>query len=630
MTLPDPRESRAVLIGVSEYTTLPSLPAVRNNVEALKGILTSHSSWNLPSSNCVVIHNPRIPEELVDPIVQSAEEATDTLLVYYAGHGLKGANRGEFRLSRSTSRAGASHTSTDYNDIREALIESTAARRIVILDCCYAASALGVMADPTHSVAEDAAIEGTYLIAAAGETQVAVSDDGNGFTVFTGELVRLIRDGVPDDAREFIDLDTVFTHLRSSLRAKARPLPHRRVRNSLGGLTLAKNRQWWGWGHLSLSAEVQRPKSPRVEQVPQRPTARKAEVSGSAVPVEEVPGLLAPQERRPGGWPTAKKAEVSGSAVPVEEVPGLLAPQERRPGGWPTAKKAEASGSAVPVEEVPGLLAPQERRPGGWPTAKKAEASGSAVPVERQRPGAWPEAKKAAPSTTSDVTDSESDRAVWPTVKQPPRKDSTGLLAFEQVWSQILEEVKERRRFAWILLSHNAEVIRFDGQIIELEFSDEISKGNYRSAGLDSVLEGVIREKFDASWRVEVVDRKSTGPALTARMNGETEKHSRRPGEWPTSEKPIFTEAADSSSDIQTLWSTILDTVKTRRRFTWLLLSQNAKPTRFDGKKLRIDFVNDGSKETFLTSGSSEILGEVIRDVFGTSWEIDAVTRREI
>jgi hypothetical protein len=451
-----------------------------------------------------------------------------------------------------------------------------------------------------HSVAEDAAIEGTYLIAAAGETQVAVSGDENGFTVFTGELVRLIRDGVPDNAREFIDLDTVFTHLRSSLRAKARPLPHRRVRNSLGGLTLAKNKQWWGWDRFSLAAEVQRPKSPRVEQVPQRPTAKKVEASGSVVPVEEVPGLLAPAE-------------------------------ERRPGGWPTAKKVEASGSVVPVEEVPGLLVPaEERRPGGWPTAKKVDASGSVVPDERQQPGSWAQAKKGALSTTSDVTDSESDRTVWPTVKQPPRKDSTGLPAFEQVWSRILEEVKERRRFAWILLSHHAQVTRFDGQIIELAFSDEISKVNYRSAGLDGVLEGVIREKFDKSWRVEVVDRKSIASALAARVNGETEKHSRRPGEWPTSAKSIYTETLNGSSDIQTLWSTILDTVKTRRRFTWLLLLQNATPTRFDGKKLRIEFVNDGSKETFLTSGSSEILGDVIRDIFGTSWEIDAVTRREI
>jgi hypothetical protein len=215
-------------------------------------------------------------------------------------------------------------------------------------------------------------------------------------------------------------------------------------------------------------------------------------------------------------------------------------------------------------------------------------------------------------------------------VKQPPRKDSTGLPAFEQVWSRILEEVKERRRFAWILLSHHAQVTRFDGQIIELAFSDEISKVNYRSAGLDGVLEGVIREKFDKSWRVEVVDRKSIASALAARVNGETEKHSRRPGEWPTSAKSIYTETLNGSSDIQTLWSTILDTVKTRRRFTWLLLLQNATPTRFDGKKLRIEFVNDGSKETFLTSGSSEILGDVIRDIFGTSWEIDAVTRREI
>ncbi|MEW2509775.1 caspase family protein [Streptomyces sp. NPDC046870] len=667
MTFPDPYKSRAVIIGVSEYTTLPSLPAVRSNVEALKEILTTQLSWNLPSEHCVVIQNPRTPEELVDPIVQSAEEATDTLLVYYAGHGLKGANRGEFRLSRSTSRAGASHTSTDYNDIREALIESTAARRIVILDCCYAASALGVMADPAHAVAEDAVVEGTYLIAAAGETQVAMSDDGGGFTVFTGELVRLIRAGVPDETKRFIDLDTAFTHLRSSLRAKARPLPHKRVRNSPGGLTLAKNKKWRGWGDFPPAREAQKLEPPKIEQVPQAaagplsnildgrgwPTTENAQPSSSAASVEAatpaVPGLLPADERRPGGWPTAKKTQPPSSAPPTEAapaVPGLLAPDERRPGGWPTTKKAQPPSSAPPAEAapaVPGLLAPavegsgllpaDERRPGGWPTAKKTQPSSSAPPTEaaptdRPRPGAWPVAKKAAPPL-AEAVNSDSERTVWPNVKQPPRRDATGLPAFEQVWSRILEEVKGRRRFAWILLRDTAKVVQFDGETIELEFLNESSKANYWSAGVQHVLGDVIREKFDISWRVEVADRKAPAPAVTARVSDGTGESTRRPGEWPKSPKLNSAEGAGGLSEIQKLWSTILEVVKTQRRFTWLLLSQNAKATRLDGNKLRIEFINEGSRETFMSSGSHEVMERAICEHFGTSWEIDVATRRE-
>ncbi|MEU6909620.1 caspase family protein, partial [Streptomyces coeruleorubidus] len=281
MILPDPVKSRAVLIGVSEYTTLPPLPTVSKNVSTLKDILTGSTSWALPPSHCIAIENPRTPEELVDPVFQCAEEATDTLLVYYAGHGLKGQNRGELRLTRTTSRTGAPHTSTDYNEIREALLGSTANRRIVILDCCYAASALGIMTDPAHVIAEDALVEGTYLIAAAGETQTAIAEDGNGFTVFTGELINLLQRGIPNDAKKYLDLDTIFNQLFLSLRSKARPLPHRRVRNSPGAITLALNAQWAG-----------------------RKTANGSEFQSSALadPTTAVSSA-------PGAWPIATKGQ---------------------------------------------------------------------------------------------------------------------------------------------------------------------------------------------------------------------------------------------------------------------------------------------------------------------------------
>jgi hypothetical protein len=675
VTLPDPRESRAILIGVSEYTSLPGLPAVRNNVEALRGILTSPISWNLSSEHCVAIHDPKIPEELVDPILQSAEEATDTLLVYYAGHGLKGVNRGEFRLSRSTSRAGAPHTSTDYNDIREALIGSTATRRIVILDCCYAASALGVMADPAHSVAEEALVEGTYLIAAAGETQAAMSEDGSGFTVFTGELVRLIREGVPDTAKKFMDLDTVFIHLRSSLRSKARPLPHKRVRNSLGGLTLARNKQWAGWVDGFHVTESQTLKSFDNEQVPQVaasqsgngldglrggwPTATKTG-SSSATPEEAAPVV----QRRPGAWPLFEGAAPSAT-------PDAGATPERRPGGWPTAAKAQSNSAASeemasvaqkqpgtsPVSEsaappvAPDAAATPEHRPGGWPTATKTGASSAppeeAPPVVQQRPGAWPLSEGAAlPATPETTSTPEYRRAVWPTVKQPPQKStSTGLPTAEELWPRILEAVKERRRFAWILLSNKAKISRFDGSVIQLEFTDESSKENYRSAGVDSVLEGVIRDTLNVSWRVEVADRESVSsgertlqkdnqsprpggwPTAMATRTGDSKKTTRRPGEWPEAlkSKPR-SEVPDGIAELQELWPRILESVKERRRFAWILLSQNAKVTRFDGKRIRLAFANDAAREHYISAGANEALEQALHETFEVSWKIDIVT----
>ncbi|MFJ1564521.1 caspase family protein, partial [Streptomyces erythrochromogenes] len=329
MTLPDPARSRAILIGAAEYGHLPNIPAARRNVNALQEILTGSTSWNLPDGNCTVVHDPKTPEELVDPIHQGATEATDTLLVYYAGHGLRGESRGELRLTRSTSRSGASHTSTDYNEIREILLAAPALRRIVILDCCYAASALGLMSDPASSIAEEALIEGTYLIAAAGETQAAIADNGQGFTVFTGELVEILQRGIPDEPRKYLDLDLIFIHLHRSLRSKARPLPHKRVRNSLGGLSVSLNAQWSG----------------RVQTSEYAAKSRFADAS------------------QPGPWPTVTPKDAVTAPPPVA------------PGAWPTVTPKDA------------VTAPPPVAPGAWPTVTPKDTVTAPPPVA---PGAWP------------------------------------------------------------------------------------------------------------------------------------------------------------------------------------------------------------------------------------------------
>lgn len=111
----------------------------------------------------------------------------------------------------------------------------------MILDCCFGARAFPAMADSGSSVADQAEVEGTFLIAAAGETELAMADDGQGHTAFTGELLRLIETGV-EQGPPFLDLTTCFNQLVRRLRAKSRPLPQQRTFNFAGNIALARNR----------------------------------------------------------------------------------------------------------------------------------------------------------------------------------------------------------------------------------------------------------------------------------------------------------------------------------------------------------------------------------------------------
>jgi DNA polymerase-3 subunit gamma/tau len=73
------------------------------------------------------------------------------------------------------------------------------------------------------------------------------------------------------------------------------------------------------------------------------------------------------------------------------------------------------------------------------------------------------------------------------------------------------------------------------------------------------------------------------------------------------------------------LWPNVLEAVKNRRRFTWILLSQNAQVAGFDGTTLQLGFVNAGARDNFASSGSEDVLRQALSEQFGVQWRIEAV-----
>lgn len=241
--LPEPHASRAVLIGTSAYamSALPNLPSVENNLLAFSEVLLSSRVWGLPIENCAVVHNPVSIAEMLDPVLEASREATDTLLLYYAGHGLIDSRRGDLHLCLTGSDPQRIYTAVYYGQVRDELLDSRASRRIVILDCCYSGRALGVMADPITTVVDEASAEGTYIMAAASENRTALAPPGEPFTAFTAELLEVLRRGIPGKA-EYLDLDTIYRQVFATMREKSRPLPQKRDRNTAGRLEIARNR----------------------------------------------------------------------------------------------------------------------------------------------------------------------------------------------------------------------------------------------------------------------------------------------------------------------------------------------------------------------------------------------------
>ncbi|WP_306216005.1 caspase family protein [Actinoplanes sp. RD1] len=242
MGLPDPKASRAVLVGVSRYKYLPPLPAVANNVTALSELLTSGRGWQLPPAHCVTLLDPPSASTVLHKIHTAARQATSGLLIYFAGHGLLDDSRGDLHLALSRSDQSRLHDAVPFALIRREIVR-TAIRcpaKVILIDTCFSGAAMtGFMGG--GAVADLAVTDGAYLMTASDERRPALAPEGERYTAFTGALVNVLRRGVPGGP-PLLDMDTIFDRVRMELRARDRPEPQSRSRNQGSRIVLAPNK----------------------------------------------------------------------------------------------------------------------------------------------------------------------------------------------------------------------------------------------------------------------------------------------------------------------------------------------------------------------------------------------------
>ncbi|MFG2548061.1 DNA polymerase III subunit gamma and tau [Streptomyces sp. NPDC048594] len=151
------------------------------------------------------------------------------------------------------------------------------------------------------------------------------------------------------------------------------------------------------------------------------------------------------------------------------------------PGAWPTA--APAGGG---------------RRPGGWPTAAPAGGGQARTP---DAPG---------PAAPAPAASAPAPAASTPAPASPP---PGGGVDPRSLWPNILEAVKNRRRFTWILLSQNAQVTGFDGTSLQIGFVNAGARDNFVSSGSEDVLRQALAEQFNVQWKIDAIVDPSGGSA---------------------------------------------------------------------------------------------------------------------
>ncbi|MGW0811070.1 caspase family protein [Nonomuraea sp. NPDC002799] len=238
--------SQAILIGTSvhEDDGLPDLPAAANSVMALRSVLTDPRLCGWPAANVSVLHNQGDSRLVAQQIRRSARETTGVLLLYFVGHGMLTAEGALCLALADTVAEDPDLTGLEYSHVRSALRSSPAAVKIAILDCCYAGTVIQSEALSTHVslIADQSDVRGVYTLTASDlAAHVARFDDQlDVCTSFTGELLHLVRGGLPGEP-DPLTLGVLYGHLRHRLRAQGLPDPNQRGTDNAHSFPFTRN-----------------------------------------------------------------------------------------------------------------------------------------------------------------------------------------------------------------------------------------------------------------------------------------------------------------------------------------------------------------------------------------------------
>ncbi|WP_446721046.1 DNA polymerase III subunit gamma and tau [Luteococcus sp. H138] len=247
-----------------------------------------------------------------------------------------------------------------------------------------------------------------------------------------------------------------------------------------------------------------------------------------------MPGAPAPADPGAVSW----SPDDLGGVAPHASAPQISAPDSRESAA-PQASRPHSQAAQRPAQPEDGReptvshdSRPLRTAPQHFEDAPPPEpAQQRPAPEQGQRPAAAQQGQRPA-----DPASHQGQRTASPTMGQRPaqgdpaqraagqpsaaqvlaqqpaagRPGSTigatiGVGDVRRLWPQVLEEVKSRRRFAWILLSQNAQVVDVRDGVLVLGFSNAGARDRFASGGSQDVLRDCMVEVMGADLRVDAI-----------------------------------------------------------------------------------------------------------------------------
>ena len=229
---PTPQTTLVILLGASEWPDSPDFPgspAFANVARDFREYLLNPQQFGLPEENILDLFDTEHGPEKIDQairqflderivVMQQAGMPPRDLLFYFAGHGGFWGKRSEYYLA-------VRRTSSDRPYVSGIRVESLATtltdrarylRRLIILDCCYAAAAFtAFLAEGPAQVAVRQAVDvfkekakrvgkGTSLLCSSGKKVTSLLTPDRTSTMFSKALLHVLTTTrIPSDTATF-------------------------------------------------------------------------------------------------------------------------------------------------------------------------------------------------------------------------------------------------------------------------------------------------------------------------------------------------------------------------------------------------------------------------------------------
>ncbi|PKH38424.1 DNA polymerase III subunit gamma and tau [Nocardioides alpinus] len=197
-----------------------------------------------------------------------------------------------------------------------------------------------------------------------------------------------------------------------------------------------------------------------------------------------------------------RRLDVTGAPVPAAAARAAAVPAAAAPAPPAATIAPQATPAPTPTPEPAPARTEEPAPPPPVPTS--APRQDGPPPPPPPMPSASPEPPPTVaepapvPAASAGADAPVADRPAGP-------QGGLSLVDVRRLWPDILEQTKNRRRLAWMVLSQHAHVVDVDGTRLTVGFANAGARDSFVNGGCDEILRQAAIDVVGMDWRVESI-----------------------------------------------------------------------------------------------------------------------------